>query len=275
MTEGLGLEITGDHLATLERCEEAPVSFRLTDTSHLPREWMTDIPARNQGSFSCCVGGGLSGCFEHRQLVETGAFIRYSMWQAYIEAQRACRMLGRDGGASLAGALRAAGSVGVARNDLCQMPNGYTTDIPPAAIADAGQHKHLGDVNYDARNWDRMLDWITNKDPCLFGGIWTSGLASMNASDNIIRPKHLNVSGRRQYHCEYLCGWETVDGILCPRIRNTHGERYGKNGVAVISREAWDVYMRDPNTVCLAFGDIQEREPQRRSWTESRPGDAC
>lgn len=273
--EGTGLVITDDHQQTLAECQEAPVSFRVADTSNLPPEWMSKIPARNQGSFSCCVGGGLSGCFEHRNFVETGEFVRHSMWQAYIESQRASRMLGKDGGASLKGALVAAGSVGVSVDSLCSMPSSYTTKIPSEAVADAARHKHLGNVSYDARNWDRMIDWITNQDPVLFGGIWTSALDQLNEREWIIQPKHLKTGKRRGYHCEYLCGWEMIGGILCPKIRNTHGVKHGRNGVAAISREAWDVYISDPYFVALAFGDIEEREPKRRSFTESKPGDSC
>ena len=275
MSEGLGLHIAPDHLATIERFEQTPISFRLTETNSLPPQWMSDIPCRSQGSFSCCVGGGLSGCFEHRQFVEAGAFIRHSMWQAYIESQRHCGMLGSDNGAALAGALKAAGIAGVAINDLCPMPSGYTTKIPQAAIDDAAKHKHLGDIAYDARNWDRTIDWITNKDPVLFGGIWTTTLGEMNEEDWIIKPRHLNGT-KRGYHCTYLCGWTTIGGIIVPLMRNTHGDGFGKKGVVAVSREAWDAYMRDPYTVCLAFGDIMEREPKRRDWaTESRSGDSC
>lgn len=269
-----GLVIADDHQATLERLEEAPLSFRVTDTSNLPREWMSDIPARSQGRFSSCVGGGLSGCAEHRNLVETGVFLRMSMWQCYISAQKACGMSGRDGGATLAGAMKAAGSVGIALNELCPMPQSYTTNIPSDAIADAGLHRHLGDVHYDCRQWDRMLDWVTNKDPVLFGGIWTSNHGEMNSKNWIEKPNTLG-GNRRGMHCRYLCGWTTIDGQLAPLIRNTHGPGFGRNGIVAISREAWNVYLRDPNTVCLAFGDLQEREPKRRSYVESKVGDSC
>ncbi len=275
MSEGLGLEITVDHLATLERCEQTPISFRVSDTSHLPSAWMTDIPPRNQGSFSCCVGGGLSGCFEHRQLVETGEFVRHSMWQAYIEAQRACGMIGRDCGASLAGALQAAGSVGVCLNDLCKMPSSYTTKIPEAATADAARHKHLGNVSYDCRDWDRMIDWITNRDPVLFGGRWRTSHAELNPTRWVESAQTQSSGSSLGYHCRYLCGWTTVGGMIVPLCRNTHGAGHGRNGVVAITREAWDVYCRDPNFVALAFGDIAEREPKRRSWFESKAGDTC
>lgn len=266
--EGLGLQITDDHILTIESLRESPVSFQVKDTSNLPPEWMSDIQPRNQGSFSCCVGGGLSGCFEHRNLVETGEFIRRSMWQAYIAAQEASGMLGRDSGASLAGALTAAGKVGVSIDSLCPMPQGYTTRIPQEALKNAAAHKHLGDARYDCRNWGRMIDWITNKDPVLFGGIWTSALDGVCSTDWVIQPRHLKTGTRRGYHCEYLCGWTTLDGEIVPFIRNTHGAKHGRNGVAVISREAWDIYVQDPYFVALAFGDVQEIAPKRRDLSQ-------
>lgn len=274
-SSGLGLVIDDRHEERICSLAQTPVSFKVKDLDSLPREWMSQIPVRNQGSFSCCVGGGLSGCFEHRQWVETGDFIRYSMWQCYIEAQRASGYIGKDQGASLHGALEAAGLVGAALNDLCPMPDYYTTTIPEAAKRDAANHKHLGDNAYDARDWDRMVDWATNMDPLLFGGIWTSALDECDANDYIVQPRHLRSGYKRGYHCEHICGWEWVGGVLCPKIRGTHGIKHGKGGYRVISPEAWDVYTRDPLFVVLAFGDIQEREPKRRSWGSSMPGDEC
>jgi len=273
--DGLRPDIERQHQEILSRLAPTPVSFQVKDTSNLPPQWWLPIPPKNQGSFSCCVGGGKSGCFEHRNMVETGELVWFSMWQAYIDSQRASGFLGRDQGASLYGALESSNNRGCALDVLCPMPAHYTTDLPGAAVHDAIQHKHLGDVHYDGRSWSTMQDWLTNQDPMLFGGIWTSALDNINSSDWVIQPRHLKTGMRRGYHCKYLCGWFTLDGELCPVVRNTHGQRWGRNGIAVISHAAWDVYSADPNWVCLAFGDIQEREPKRRSYTESRAGDTC
>lgn len=198
------------------------------------------------------------------------------MWQCYIDSQEFSGFLGEDQGAGLPGALRAAGERGAARNDLCPMPDSYTTKIPAAARHDAAKHLHLGSVAYDARQWDVMVDWITNKDAVLFGGRWTSAMDAMNSRDYIVQPRHLKSGIFRGYHCEHLCGWEYVDGILCPVVRGTHGTGEGRDGYKIISRDAWEeVYLRDPNTVVLAFGDIKEREPKRRSFRETLVGDVC
>jgi len=275
MTEGLGLEITDDHAATLERSEPTPERFAVSsdEMAKLPREWHSDIPARNQGSFSCCVGGGLSGCFEHSNLVETGEFVRRSMWQAYISAQRACGMVGRDGGASLKGALDAAGLIGVSRNELCPMPNSYTTTIPEAALADARKHRHLTPT-WDARQWSKAVDWATNKNSILIGGLWTDRHSSIKASDPIERPSVYS-GNRKGYHCRHVCGWIFIDGKLYLQVRNTHGEGFAKNGISYIGEDTWAVLTRDPNFVALIVGDTEEIEPKRRSWAESKPGDSC
>ena len=273
--DGLGLIITDDHGATLATSEPSPVSFRVTDISSLPPQWMSEIPARNQGSFSCCVGGGLSGCFEHRNLVEVGEFQRWSMWMAYISAQRASNMLGRDSGASLAGALKAANAVGVCLDSLCPMPSGYTTKIPQAAFDDAGQHKHLDSSSWDCREWAAAIDHATNKDPILIGTVWTSEHSKINATNWIEHPKTFTSGTRRGYHCRYVCGWTTINGELALLIRNTHGTKYGRNGVSVLPQESFEVLRRDPNFVSLRFRDIAEREPKRRSFLESKSGDEC
>lgn len=275
MADGLGLVISDDHLATLERAEPTPAKFAVSsdELNKLPREWHAEIPVRNQGAFSCCVGGGLSGCFEHSNLVETGEFVRRSMWQAYISAQRACGMAGRDQGATLHGALKAAGEVGVCRDELCPMPSSYTTGVSEKAIADAKKHKHLT-VTWDARPWDKAVDWATNQNPILIGGLWTDRHSSINAHNPIEKPSVY--SGRsRGYHCRRVCGFIFIDGKLYLQVQNTHGPNFGKNGISYIGEDTWAVLACDPYFVALIVGDTEEIEPQRKSWLESKPGDSC
>ena len=273
--DGLGLVIADDHAATLERIEPTPAKFAVSvdELDKLPREWHSDIPARNQGSFSSCVGGGLSGCFEHSNLGETGEFKRRSMWQAYISSQRACGMSGRDGGASLSGALTAAGSVGVCTNELCPMPTSYTTGISEAALTNAGQHRHMT-TTWDARPWEKAVDWTTNKNAILIGGLWTDRHSAIKVTDPIERPS-IYSGNRRGYHCRYVCGWIILEGKLYLQVRNSHGPAFGKNGISYIGEDTWAVLTRDPNFVALIVGDTEEIEPQRKSWNESKPGDNC
>ena len=275
MTYGLGLLISDDHAATLERSEQTPAKFAVSsdELSKLPREWHTDIPVRNQGSFSCCVGGGLSGCFEHSNLVETGEFIRRSMWQAYISSQRACGMAGSDQGASLSGALKAAGDVGVCLDSLCPMPTRYATGIPEAALADAKKHKHLTQT-WDARLWDKAVDWATNRNAILIGGLWTDRHSSINAQNPIEKPSVYSGLSRG-YHCRRVCGYIFIDGKLYLQVQNTHGKTFGLNGISYIGEDTWAVLDRDPNFVSLIVGDTEEIEPTRKSWSESSPGDVC
>lgn len=275
MSEGLGLVVDHTHLPTLERLEPTPPSYAISSDEYksLPEEWHSEIPARSQAFFSACVGGGLSGCFEHSNFVETGEFIRRSMWQAYISSQKMCGMLGRDNGATLQGALKAANEIGVCRNDLCPMPQSYTTSIPREAYEDAAKHKH-SEVTWDARPWAKACDWVTDKKPLLIGGLWTDRHASLNKNNPIEAPSIYSGSSRG-YHCRHLCGWIFINGKLYLKARNTHGSDFGINGISYIGEDTWEVLNRDSFFVCLAFGDTEEIEPKRKSYKESTPGDAC
>jgi len=272
---GLGLVIDDTHLPTLERLEPTPPSYAISSDEYknLPEEWHSDIPARSQGNFSSCVGGGLSGCFEHSNLVETSEFIRRSMWQAYISSQKACNMLGRDNGATLQGALDAAGKVGVSRNDLCPMPNSYTTSVPKEAYEDAYKHRH-SEVTFDARKLSVACDWVTDKKPLLIGGLWTDRHSSLNKNNPIEVPSIYSGTSRG-YHCRYVCGWIFINGKLYFQVRNTHGAEFGLNGVSYIGEDTWAILCRDSFFVCLSVGDTMEIEPKRRSYKESVPGDVC
>lgn len=274
-SSGLGLHIDHTHLPTLERLEPTPVSYAVSsdEFKNLPREWSLDIPARSQASFSSCVGGGLSGCFEHSNMLETGEFIRRSMWQAYISSQRMCGMVGRDNGATLQGALKAANEIGVCRNDLCPMPNSYTTNIPQAALDDAAKHRH-SEVTWDARPWLKAVDWATDRKPILIGGLWTDRHSGLNKNNPIEKPSIYSGSSLG-YHCRYVCGFIFINDKLHLKVRNTHGDDFGLHGVSYIPEETWAVLCRDPNFVALVFGDTEEIEPKRKSWKESKAGDTC
>lgn len=275
MSDGLGLVIDDTHLPTLERLEPTPPSYAVSSDEYknLPEEWHSDVPARSQGNFSSCVGGGVSGCFEHSNLCETGEFVRRSMWQAYISSQKMCNMLGRDNGATLQGALKAANEIGVCKNDLCPMPQSYTTSVSKEAYEDAYRHRH-SEVTFDARQWEKACDWVTDKKPLLIGGLWTDRHSSLNKNNPIESPS-IYSGASRGAHCRYVCGWIFIKGKLYFQVRNTHGPEFGLNGISYVGEDTWAVLNRDMWFVSLAFGDTQEIEPKRRSYKESIPGDAC
>jgi hypothetical protein len=271
MDDGLGLIITDDHEATINSLAELPVAFGAADDSDLPDEWSSPIEAWHQGSTSSCAGHAGAANFTHRQWVETGELIRYSPWYCYLQSQRRGGFFGRDQGTSIKSVIDSATLDGACLESLCLRPERYSTKISEQAIADAVRHKHHGKP-IDLREWQRMIDWLTDRRSVVIGTKWMSGQSSFKG----IETKAIGSSGSfRGYHARALIGYEKARGEILPNCLNSHGRQWANNGRALLEHELWDWWLRDPNFVALGFTDIDERTPARRDWSQSRAGDSC
>jgi len=262
--EGLGLIISDDHEATINSFDQVPVSFRAKDLSSLPVSWESPIEPWSQGSTSSCAGHAGAANFTHRQFVETGETVKYSPWFSYITSQRRGGFSGRDGGTSIRSVIDAATLDGDCLESLCLRPSHYSQTLSPDAIKDAAAHKHIGGV-VDLREWDTVIDWLTDKRSAVIGTKWMSGQANVKNIETLA----LGRSGSfRGYHARALIGWATLGGVISPRVLNSHGSVWGMNGRSTIERELWEWWRRDSNFVALGFTDINERVPQRRPWSD-------
>ncbi len=269
--DGLGLLITSDHEETINSLASLPVAFGAADIDSLPDEWSSPIEAWHQGSTSSCAGHAGAANFTHRQWVETGEIIRYSPWFCYIESQKAGGFYGRDGGTSIKSVIDSATRNGCCLESLCQRPERYSTKISEQAIADAQQHKHHGEP-VDLRDWQRMIDWLTDHRSIVIGTKWMGGQRGCKG----IETKQVGSSGQfLGYHARALIGFKKSHGDVLPIVLNSHGKQWGANGRATIERDLWDWWQRDSNFVALGFTDIDEREPTRRDWSQSKVGDSC
>lgn len=261
--EGLGLVISDDHLETINGFDAVPVSFKAKDLSSLPVSWESPIEAWNQQQTSSCAGHAGAASFSHRQYVETGEAVKYSPWFSYITSQRRGGFFGRDGGTSIKSVIDSATLDGCCLESLCPRPSRYSTSLPAAAIQDAAEHKHIGGV-VDLRDWDTMVDWITDRRSVVIGTKWMGSQSSVRN----IETKALGTGGSfRGHHARAIIGWATLGGVISPRVLNSHGIGWGMNGRATIERDLWDVWRRDSNFVALGFTDISERIPKRRDWS--------
>ena len=268
-SNGLGLlvdetpAIQEAHIRTIGSLNQLPVTFRAKDINKIPPKWETPITVFNQGQTSSCSGHAGAANFMHRQYVETDEVINYSPWFMYIKSQQRGGFAGRDQGTSIGSVLKAATLDGCCLQKLCRIPDHYTTVLPPEAVKDAAQHKHLGDA-VDLRDFSRLMDWLTDLRSAIIGTKWYSSQGNVKN----IETKQLGTGGTfRGYHARALIGWDTIAGELCPRVLNSHGADWGTNGRATIEHALWDVWLKDPNFVCLGFTDITERIPARRDWS--------
>lgn len=269
--DGLGLIITDDHEATINSLASLPVAFGSPERDSLPDEWMSPLEAWNQGSTSSCAGHAGAANFTHRQWVETGVIIKYSPWFCYLRSQKRGGFFGKDGGTSIKSVIDSATLDGDCLEKLCPRPDRYDTHISEQAISDAAAHKHHGDP-IDLRDWQRMIDWLTDRRSIVIGTKWMSGQRGCDGTET----KQVGSSGRfLGYHARALIGFRKVHGLILPIVLNSHGKQWGANGRAVITPELWDWWRGDSNFVALGFTDIDEREPARRDWSQSKVGDSC
>lgn len=267
----LGLIITADHEATINSFAAPPASFRAV--GDVPDAWESPIPAWDQGQTSSCVGHAEAACFTHQNWVETAGqkrrveseLVKFSPWFCYLTAQRHGGFFGRDQGTSIASALKAATEDGACLESLCQRPERYDTVIAPIAAADAKNHRHLGALNVDLRNWDDMLAWVMDGRSVVIGTPWYSGQRSVGEVETL---RHGRGGEFQGYHARSLIGWRKVGGVKLPVVLNSHSTAWGINGRAVIEDELWDWWRKDANFFALGFGPIMEREPERRDWSQ-------
>lgn len=271
MSGELGLIIDDKHEQTINSLAQVPVTFGAS-ADDLPDEWFPPLYVENQGSTSSCAGHAEALACAHANFTITGDVKRFSRWFAYITAQARGGFLGRDAGTSITSTLQAATQDGCCLESTQPFTGSYSTQLSSAARQEAAQHKHHGDTAYDCRDWNTAINWLTDKRPIIIGTKWYSGQDACTG----IEDKHCGSSGAfRGYHARTLVGFKKHSGTHCPKCQNSHSERWADCGRSVITPDLWDWWCKDPNFCALGFNRIDEIEPTRRSWSQSKPGDVC
>lgn len=274
MSEGLGLLVEDcGHAEFLGSVQSPPAIFGAVDLDSIPKSWFPPLIVESQGSTNSCAGHTSALASSHANYVATGEVVRFSRRFAYITAQSEGGFIGSDQGTSIESLRNAQDRYGC----CLEVDDPFTTQYRPTwsqdAAKHAAKHKHHGDAPYDLRDWDRAVDWATDKRCILIGTRWQSGQDSCGAIEDIRTVK----SGVfRGYHARLIVGWDRVSraelGLKC---QNSHSERWADGGRSTITREAWEWWLRDPNFCAIGFNAIDEVEPQRRSWKKSTVGDVC
>ena len=264
--DGLGLLIDDTLDATLTA---VPVAFA-APPADVPPRWVPPLVVESQQQTSSCAGHAEALACSHANYVETGEVIRFSRWFAYITAQKIGGFFGRDGGTSITSTLQAATTNGCCLEATLPFPGRYDTAISAKAYDEASRHKHHGEMRFDLRDFEALMAWITDRRCCIIGTRWYDWQSQCAG----IESKKIGTSGQfRGYHARLISGWDTHDGELVPVVQNSHGSNWGKHGRAMILRELWDTWRCDANFFALGFNEIDEVEPARRDWSESKPGD--
>ena len=104
-----------------------------------PRSWMT---IEDQGQMGSCSGNAMTSCLELLNWFDTGGdVVQLSRMFSYLAAQKMDGLLGRDTGATISGAVKAAKTFGTCLESTFPYPSRYVDSIPTAALSEAGEHR--------------------------------------------------------------------------------------------------------------------------------------
>lgn len=156
------------------RATQAPFAFSASEAIQAPpvmdfRKWMK---VKDQKQTNGCVGHADSSALEVCNWIDTGGeIVDLSRWYAYITAQMVNGWQGKDGGASIAGAIAANGTRGLCKESNCPFTGKYYSNLPEAANVEAAQHRLLRHTM--PNSYDDIFAWNqTGQGPTLIGVRW-------------------------------------------------------------------------------------------------------
>jgi hypothetical protein len=233
----------------------------------IPDDYHPKLTKKNQKRTNSCVGHGLSCLMAAVQFLLTGQDRNYSAWYAYLSAQRASDMFGTDEGATIAGAIKAASSVGVCSDELAPFPGCYDTRLSAQAAAQAKEHT-LTQFS-ELRGYDEIWRYASsNQGPVLIGTQWYEG--HQNIGPDGLETKQKALAGAMLgYHCRCVIGWSPRrdrQGRHYLRCQNSHSEAWGNQGESEIEPVLFDEWANDRFAAFFGGSDSRPFEPRPITW---------
>lgn len=223
------------------------------------------IRTENQSERNSCVGHGYSSCGEACGWLDSGGEFKrqFSRWGCYIWAQSlsgprpGVTWLGRDQGAGVDGAVKAAVKYGFCPEELWPYPpdnKGYSTAVPSGAVEAAAPFQLQ--LHTNIRSYDQGFEWMNQgKGPLLIGIDWTMGLRN-NTGDITLADTRTRLIGG---HCVFLWGW-TADGRIW--MGNSHSAGWGQKGWRPVRPEVVNLWAQQGDV--WGMSDLKD-------VTQSRP----
>lgn len=233
------------------------------------------VHIENQGNMGSCTGHGGSTCLEVLEYLSNGGTIQLSRMWMYLEAQRACGMLGSDQGASIAGVIQAMINVGCCFESEYPYPIHYQTTETAAERTSAALKKILG--HQPLTSAQDIFDWQSQaKGPVLIGFNVTQAYENLTGKNSIITPAIL--SGRSKGgHCVALAGYEGAVDSKGKKLMSQPGSwdvSWGDAGWGYWSWDALDLMCQKNKGQSSVFGitNIKGFDPVRVArivaWSE-------
>lgn len=230
-----------------------------------PRKW---YKIENQFNFSSCVGNGETGVLELSYRNAMGGVVgQFSRWHAYLLAQKesdaVCpgyRYFGRDGGALIEGAVKAATTDGCALESTFPYPkygSGYNTTIPKAATEEAQKFK-IRSSAWMSSYEDTLAYLGTGQGGILIGAPWPFDLSSGYTMDSF---RNYGNAGHAWCILGYL-----EDGRLV--AANSHDITYADKGFFYITKRGYTEFVNNPNVSAAGLSDLTTPRPRSVDWSQ-------
>lgn len=260
-------DINDNHTEFMSACG----AFDLPDIMD-PREW---YKIEMQWQLSSCVGNAMTGPFEVSYRNRMGGKIgQFSRIFAYLIAQKYSDMVqpgfnyyGRDAGALIAGARRAAIEVGCCLESVMPYPNPvqYRTGFPDAAMSDAANYKIMSSSVINGQSgqgdaFDEAKTYIGAGVGAIFlGAPWPFNLNSQCQLTNFR-------SYGSQGHAWCVLGY--LKDVLI--AANSHDVSYGDKGFFYLTRQGFNELIANRNTTAVGLSDLTVPRGRKVDWsTES------
>jgi hypothetical protein len=215
-----------------------------------PRGWLSP---RDQGPLQASCGMALATCLDVTNWLATGRAVRLSGLFAYLAAQKLCRQFGRDTGATVCGAVKAAKVFGVCREKIVPTTMTYRDSIPGRALRDAARHRLVSHSMLGTYR-EVFVFLAAGLGAVLLAIPWRQSLASAGA---VVEEDGGPTLG---WHAVSVVGIadEPRDERGRPYlvVANSHGLDWGNNGFTLVAPRLFDAWGGSVDALMIGLSDL-------------------
>jgi hypothetical protein len=225
-----------------------------------PRTW---YKIEMQASMGSCVGQALTGVYEAGYRSKTGKIAQFSRMFAYLVSQQysdiiqpGYRYYGRDGGALIGGARKAALEAGVCFESTFKYPNQYITKFPPGSKEEAAEFT-MGSSS-TINNYDEAKAYLeSGLGGIIIGAPWPFNLSSGHVLNSFR-------SYGSQGHAWTILGY--LKDLLV--AANSHDVTYADKGFFYLTRQGFNEMVANRNTSAVGLSDLKVPRGRKVEWSK-------
>jgi Papain family cysteine protease len=221
------------------------------------------LPTEDQRQRESCAGHFIQAAQQYAEFRQTGRIVRPSRWLAYLLAQSYSGTLGRDGGATIAGAVKGATACGNCLEEEYPYPadaDPYTSFIPSELRQKALGHRmgcHAFLSSAEGGGPRGTLAWLRMQ----LGGVgfgirWWDSFAGNQTG--VLSARDYGIGNWRGHAVFVVCEAHGLGNDGKPRcwLKNPWGPSWGYQGWAVVEWSLLERWFADSYTVACGLSHL-------------------